>query len=371
MNGKTIDNLFLLLKSALWQDGQYAEAIVDVDWKELYALAREQCLVGVMADAFKYFTKGKIGDEEKLRWLAYVIKLERKNQRMNALIGKLFDKFLRHSLTPVLLKGQAFAANYPYPLHRQCGDIDVYFKKREDCHVTVEWASKIDTAAAKSAENERDYKHFAFSLDGDVVELHYFMCVFENRRLQQRLQTIIDKEFEDNPPCFVEIGGRRIETVPPTLSVLHQLMHISHHLLEAGIGLRQICDLALSLDKHDDEIDKPRLNGYLKELELTEVAQSLGYIMVHQLGLRPERLPFGMSDRYADFILGEIFEGGNFGKKKTEYRNGANAFSRKLQSISYFYKRCRLYRPLFPSESKSYFMNKIKLNVRLLTKHNH
>lgn len=371
MKRETIDNLFLLLKSALWQDEQSAKAITDIDWKDLYELAKEQCLVGVMADAFKYFAEGKIGDEEKLRWLAYVIRLERKNQRMNTLIGKLFAKFQRYGLTPVLLKGQSFAANYPYPQHRQCGDIDVYFKRREDCYVAVEWASKIDTAAAKSAENERDYKHFSFSLDGDVVELHYFMCVFENRRLQQRLQTIIDKELEDNSPYYVEIGEERIETVPPTLSVLHQLMHISRHLLEAGIGLRQICDLALFLDKHDDEIDKPRLNGYLKELELTEVAQSLGYIMVHQLGLQPEKLPFGKNDRYADFILGEIFEGGNFGKKKTEYRNGKCVLLRKIQSISYFYKRCKLYQPLFPTESKSYFINKIKLNVRLLTKHNH
>lgn len=371
MKNNTIDNLFLLLKSALWQDGQSAKAMTDVDWRELYELAKEQCLVGVMADAFKYFTGATIGGEEKLRWLAYVIQLERRNQRMNALIGRLFDDYQRHGLTPVLLKGQAFAANYPYPLHRQCGDIDVYFKRREDCRVAVEWASRIDTAAAESAENGRDYKHFAFSLAGDVVELHYFMCVFGNRRLQQRLQTIIDKEFADDAPCYVEIGGERIETVPSTLSVLHQLMHISHHLLEAGIGLRQICDLALFLDEHDGEIDRSRLNGYLKDLELTEVAQSLGCIMVHQLGLRAEKLPFGMSDRYAHFILNEIFEGGNFGKKKTEYRNGANVFLRKLQSIFYFYKRCRLYKSLLPSEAKSYFINKIKLNVRLLTKHHY
>ena len=371
MNGKTADNLFLLLKSALWQDGQYVEPVADADWKELYALAREQCLVGVVADAFKYFPKGKIGGEDKLRWLAYVVQLERRNRGMNRLIGRLFRKLRNDGLSPVLLKGQSFAANYPCPLHRQCGDIDVYFKRREDCRMAVEWASAMDRAAAESAENRRDYKHFAFSLNGNEVELHYLMCVFENRRLQQRLQTIIDRELDDNSPYYVEIDGERIETVPPTLSVLHQLMHISRHLLEAGGGLRQICDLAMFFDRHYDEIDRTRLGGYLKALELTMVAQALGYIMVDRLGLRPEKLPFGMSACYADFILDEIFEGGNFGRKKTEYRNGANAFSRKLQSVFYFYRRCKLYRPLFPSEAKSYFLNKIKLNFKLLTANNH
>lgn len=370
MKKRTTENLFLLLKSALWQDGQYAESVGDVDWEELYALAREQCLVGVVADSFRYI-EGNPKGGDKLRWLAYVVQLERRNRGMNRLIGKLFRKLRNDGLTPVLLKGQSFAANYPCPLHRQCGDIDVYFKRRGDCRVAVEWASAVDRAAAESEENRRDCKHFAFSLNGVEVELHYFMCVFENRRLQQRLQSIIDREYGDNPPCRVAVGDEQIETVPPTLSVLHQLMHISRHLLEAGVALRQVCDLALFLDRHGDEIDRTRLDGYLKDLELAAVAQALGFIMVHHLGLKRERLPFGMSGQYADFILGEIFEGGNFGRKKTEYRNGANALSRKLQSVAYFYRRCKLYRPLFPSEAKSYFLNKIKLNVKLLTLHHH
>lgn len=370
MKDKTIDHLFLLLKAALWQDGQYVDTIADVDWKALYELAKEQCLVGVLADAFQYL-KGSLNGEEKLRWLAQVLLLERRNQKMNLLIAQLFRKFQHDGLSPVLLKGQSFAANYPYPLHRQCGDIDVYFKHRVDCRVAVEWASKIDPAAADSAENKRDYKHFAFSVEGNAVELHYFMCLFENARLQQRLQDIIDDEFETNPPYPMRIGDGRIEIVPPTLSVLHQVIHISHHLLEAGIGLRQICDLALFLDRHGEEIDRGRLEGYLKDLELTTVAQALGYILVHRLGLKQERLPFGMARPYADFILNEIFEGGNFGKKKVEYRHGANVFARKIQSVHYFYQRCKLYAPLFPSESKSYFMSKIKLNFKLLALGHH
>lgn len=371
MKRETIDNLFLLLRSALWQDEQSARQMAGVDWKELHELAGEQCLVGVMADSFRYIRNGQGCGGEKLKWLAHVIKLERKNQAMNVLIGRLFKLFTSRGLSPVLLKGQAFATDYPYPLHRQCGDIDVYFKHREDCGKAVEWASKVDRAAADAAGNKRERKHFTFSLEREVVELHYYMCIFDDERLQQKLQVIIDEEFNVNPPYYVEIGGEQIEAVPPTLSVLHQVLHISRHLLEAGIGLRQVCDLALFLDRHYEEVDKERLNGYLKDLELEKVARSLGCIMVNDLGLAVEKVPFGTDDSYADFILEEIFEGGNFGKKKTGYRNDKCGLLRKIQSISYFYKRCKLYQPLFPSESKSYFRNKIKLNVKLLTKHHY
>lgn len=360
-----------MLKSALWQDEHWVENMTNVDWKELYALAKEQCLLGVIADAFRYVNDGQGFGGEKLQWLAFVIKLERKNHEMNVLIGKLFRMFSAHGLSPVLLKGQAFAANYPHPQHRQCGDIDIYFKLRSDCDKAVAWASRVDKVAAESTDNRREHKHFTFSLERNVVELHYYMCLFDNEKLQQTLQTVIDEEFKANPPFVVNVGVERIEAVPPTLSVLHQLIHISRHLLEAGIGLRQICDLALFLDKHSGEIDKARLNGYLAELELMSVAKSLGYVMVRHLGLNENKVPFGIDDSYADFILKEIFEGGNFGKKKIEYRNDKCSLFRKINSIVYFYKRCKLYRPLFPSEAKSYFLNKIKLNVRLLVKHHY
>lgn len=364
-------DLFLLLKSALWNDESEARSIQDVDWNEIYKLAKEQCLVGVIADSFRFLDEEECSRGEKLRWLAYVVRLERTNREMNLLVDKLFKKFHKMKLSPVLLKGQAFAANYPYHLHRQCGDIDIYFKNRADCEKAVAWAAKVDAEAAESSDNKRERKHFAFSAEGNVVELHYYMCLFENGRLQRRLQEIIDEEFSQSSPFFVDIDEEPIESVPPTLSVLHQIIHIARHLLEAGIGLRQICDLALYIDKYHEKVDKEKLCGYLEELQLSAVAMALGDILVKCLGMEKRKLPFAADERYSDFILNEIFEGGNFGKKKVEYRNENNGLQRKLQSIIYFYKRCKLYMPLMPSESKSYFWKKIRLNIKLLVTHHY
>lgn len=365
------EHLFLLLKSALWQDENIEQSVCNVDWNNLYQLANEQCLIGIVADSFRLLSKKQCDGEERLRWLAYVVRLEKKNQEMNLLVGKLFGKFCKMNLSPVLLKGQAFAANYTDPLHRQCGDIDVYFKNRKDCETAVAWAAKVDKSAAVSLENKRERKHFTFSIGSNVVELHYYMCLFENSWLHQRLQQIIDEEFAYSKPFFVEIEGEQIETVPPTLSTLHQIIHISRHLLEAGIGLRQICDLAMFLDKHHDVIDKKRLNGYLEELQLMTISRSLGYIMVKYLGLKEEKVPFEVDAQFADFILQEIFEGGNFGKKKVEYREKSKGLRRKLRSVYYFYMRCKLYKPLMPKEARSYFWKKISLNFRLMTKHHY
>lgn len=368
---KTQESLFLLLRCGLWQDKNLAGKVRDVDWKDLFRLGMEQCVVGIVADAFNLMDKNQVSVQDKLRLLGYVVNLEKINGGLDDLVGKLFCKYDSMGLSPVLMKGQAFAANYPYPLHRQCGDIDIYFKRREDCSKAVAWAEKVDRGAADSPDNRRERKHFTFSVGKNIVELHYYMCLFENPRLHKRLQRIIDEEFANSQPFFAEIDGENIETVPPTLSVLHQIIHISRHLLEAGIGLRQICDLALYLNKYNEQIDRNRLNDYLEELQLMSIARCLGSILVDWLGLEEGKLPFNTDAQYADFILQEIFEGGNFGKKKVEYREGSNGLCRKIQSVFYFYKRCKLYSPLMPLEAKSYFWNKISLNFRLMTKHHY
>ena len=80
------ENLFLLLKSALWNDELSARPIHDVDWGELYGLAKEQCLVSIVADSFRYLSEEQCNRNERLRWLVYVVSLERKNQEMDLLI---------------------------------------------------------------------------------------------------------------------------------------------------------------------------------------------------------------------------------------------------------------------------------------------
>lgn len=368
---KEQEDLLLILKCALWQDVRYASGIDKPCWNKIYKLAYEQCVVGNVADSFNVLSSEQCDIDGKPGWLGYVIKLEQKNRLQNEYVGKLFGTLKDIGLSPVLMKGQAFASNYPFPLHRQCGDIDVYFKKRDDCHKAVDWAERKDKVAAESSYNKRERKHFCFFMDGNEIELHYHLCLFENEELQKKLQRIIDYEFDNNEPCFADIGGERIETVPPTLSVLHQIIHISRHLLEAGVGLRQLCDLALYLDKYHSLTDKERLNAYLNDLQLMTVAQSIGYILVDKLGLEAERLPFKADKQYADFLLQEIFEGGNFGRKNVTYREGKNILQRKMLSVFYFYKRCRKYKHLMPKEARSYFLNKISLNIKLMTKHHY
>lgn len=370
--------LFDLLKLSLWSrsvsslqqlDGEeevVAEQLRNFSWNALFRLAKEQCVIGLTADVLAS-CKGKIGvpGDVLLIWIGLAMKLEQHNLKMNRMVISLYGKLRSLGLHPVLMKGQAFAQNYPNPLHRVCGDIDLYFKQQDDCKKAIEWAIRVGGYAHQGNESAWEHKHFAVDLKGFEVELHYQMCRFENHRLQKRLQNIIDHEFAVNEPYYVRIEGEEIETVPPTLSVLHQLMHITRHLLEAGVGIRQICDLAVYVDRHCDEINADILRQYVEELQLDEVAGTLGYILVEMLGLKKEKWPLGIVADHAGFIIREIFDGGNFGHQRTAFQRNDNVFIRKWHSMTYFIKRCLLFRHLLPSESRSYLLNKFLFNIHV------
>lgn len=376
---KTVEKeLFDLLRLSLWsrsdsslqkytgEEGTVAEWLRDCQWKSLFTLAKEQCVLGILADVLTN-CKGnvEVSRDVLLNWIGLVMRLEKRNLKMNRMVISLFGKLRSLGLHPVLMKGQAFAQNYPNPLHRVCGDIDVYFKQQDDCKKAVEWAIRVGGHSHQGNDSAWEHKHVAVDLKGFEVELHYQMCRFENHRLQQRLQNIIDHEFATNDSYYVRIEGEEIETVPPTLSVLHQLMHITRHLLEAGVGIRQICDLAVYIDRHCDEINTGVLRQYVEELQLGEVAEALGYILVEMLGLKKEKWPLGIVADHAEFIIREIFDGGNFGRQRTAFQRNENVFVRKWHSMTYFIKRCLLFRHLLPAESRSYVLNKFLFNIHV------
>lgn len=370
--------LFDLLKLSLWPrsdsslqqlDGEeevVAERLWNFSWNALFRLAKEQCVIGLTADVLAS-CKGKIGapGDVLLIWVGLAMKLEQHNLKMNRMVISLYGKLRSLGWHPVLMKGQTFAQNYPNPLHRVSGDIDLYFKQQDDCKKAIDWAIRVGGHAHQGNESAWEHKHFAVDLKGFEVELHYQMCRFENHRLQRRLQNIIDYEFAANDPYYVRIEGEEIETVPPTLSVLHQLMHITRHLLEAGVGIRQICDLAVYVDRHCDEINADVLRQYVEELQLDEVAGALGYILVEMLGLKKEKWPLGIMADHAGFIIREIFDGGNFGSQRTAFQRNENVFIRKWHSMAYFIKRCLLFRHLLPAESRSYLLNKFLFNIHV------
>ena len=372
-------------------------------WKELYAIAKKQCLVGVLFDGIKKLSAEHVGMEKELllHWMAESQMLEKANVRLNDAAIQVSDWFRKKGFRTCILKGQGNALMYPNPYSRTPGDIDIW----------VEGGDKrvISFVRSISPQEKACYHHIEFpSYKGVEVEVHYrpsfLLCFWHNRKLQKYYERVKEEQFSHRVML-----GEQGEIMIPTaeFNIIFQLTHIYAHLMNEGIGLRQLldyyyvlCDFYKVYQKsskitpslftlkegstsHPDPLSSgarektalrcseplrykdggpskvsPDCAGWdrlgvvqkeLRELGLWKFAGAIMYIMQEVFGMPASRLIVPPNEKYGKFVLNEVLEAGNFGRHDARNRFGRSKLGHNLQRV---YRDIRLVR-YFPAEALS------------------
>ena len=213
-------------------------SLKEADWEELYAIAQKQCLVCVLFDGVKKLPAEHVGMEKELllQWMAESQMLEKANVRLNDAAIQVSEWFRKKGFRTCILKGQGNALMYPNPYSRTPGDIDIW----------VEGGDKrvISFVRSISPHEKACYHHIEFpSYKGVEVEVHYrpsfLLCFWHNRKLQKYYERVKEEQFSHRV-MLGEQGEIAIPTVE--FNIIFQLTHIYSHLMNEGIGLRQLLD---------------------------------------------------------------------------------------------------------------------------------
>jgi hypothetical protein len=213
-------------------------SLKEADWKELYAIAKKQCLVGILFDGIKKLPVEHVGMKKELllQWMAESQMLEKANVRLNDAAIQVSEWFRKKGFRTCILKGQGNALMYPNPYSRTPGDIDIW----------VEGGDKrvISFVRSISPHEKACYHHIEFpSYKGVEVEVHYrpsfLLCFWHNRKLQKYYERVKEEQFSHRV-MLGEQGEIAIATVE--FNLIFQLTHIFSHLMNEGIGLRQLVD---------------------------------------------------------------------------------------------------------------------------------
>ena len=376
------------------------DSLKEVDWKELYAIAQKQCLVGVLFDGIKKLPAEYVGMKKELllQWMAESQMLVKANVRLNDAAIQVSEWFRKKRFRTCILKGQGNALMYPNPNSRTPGDIDIWVEG-EDNRV-------ISFVRSISPHEKACYHHIEFpSYKGVEVEVHYrpsfLLCFWHNRKLQKYYERVKEEQFSHRV-MLEEQGEIAIPTVE--FNLIFQLTHIFSHLMNEGIGLRQLldyyyvlCDFykvyqnfsnpSVSLSKGsstfspspsssgsgdvtallgarnryalrlaDHQRSTPDCAGWdrlgvlqkeLKELGLWKFAGGIMYIMQKVFGMSASRLIVPPNEKYGKFVLNEVLEAGNFGRHDARNRFGRSQLGHNLQRV---YRDIRLVR-YFPGEA--------------------
>ena len=229
---------FDFLRFCIGSAKEIPDSLKEADWKELYAIAKKQCLVGVLFDGIKKLPAEHVGMEKELllQWMAESQMLEKANVRLNDAAIQVSEWFLKKGFRTCILKGQGNALMYPNPYSRTPGDIDIWVGG-EDKRV-------ISFVRSISPHEKACYHHIEFpSYKGVEVEVHYrpsfLLCFWHNRKLQKYYERVKEEQFSHRV-MLGEQGEIAIPTVE--FNLIFQLTHIFSHLMNEGIGLRQLLD---------------------------------------------------------------------------------------------------------------------------------
>ncbi|MDD7657535.1 MAG: nucleotidyltransferase family protein [Prevotellaceae bacterium] len=391
---------FEFLRFCIGTVQEVPSSLKGADWRVLYAMARKQCLVGVLFDGIKRLP-ADVGMDKGLlfQWMAQNQTLRKANARLDKAAVEVAEWFGRKGFRTCVLKGQGNALLYPPGMERTPGDIDLWVDGGD--------RKVVSFVRSLSPDEKVCYHHIGFpEYNGVEVEVHFrpsfLFCFRHNRRLQGYYERVMDEQFAHR----VKLGEQGDVAVPKAeFNLIFQLTHIFTHLMNEGIGLRQLLDYFFLLKNTDfigntdgvsgntngdgfllntdftdntdriggnadgdgfllntdftddtdriggnvDGVDRRLLQDELRRLGLWEFAGAVMYIMKEVFGLEDNRLIVPPDVKRGRLVLKEVLEAGNFGQYDKRNWFGHSALGHNLQRL---YRDMRLVR-YFPEEALS------------------
>ena len=328
---------FDFLRFCIGSAKEIPDSLKEADWKELYAIAKKQALLGVLFYGIKRLPK-ELAPEQKLlmQWMVMAEMIRKQNIKLFQDSVKVCQNFENEGFANCILKGQGNALLYPDPYMRTPGDIDIYLaggRKR-----VIQYINKV------CPNQVMRYHHVDFPVMKTAIEVHftpsYMFYPVHNRRMQKWFKEVMGEQC--NHRVSLPDGYGEIHVPQVSFNVIYILSHLYRHIFTEGIGLRQLLDYYFVLLKwHTDltnltdsnkslpqmtliNTDLDALRHKLKYLGLWKFAQAVMFVMKEVFGLSEDRMIAPMDEREGRFLLDEIMRGGNFGQYDTRLGSKEN-----------------------------------------------
>jgi len=301
------------------------------EWNDVFELAKRQSLIGVCFSGIERLPVEQRPDKQLLlSWYALVRQIEVRNAAVSRYAVELCGRLRDRGFEVCVLKGQGVAAYYPNPLRRQSGDIDVWVRTA-DGDAETDRQKVIDYVRSVMPNAKARYHHIEFDEREDIpVELHFMPTWINNPFADSKLKAW----FEEQRNAQFRNKEDGLCSPTPLFNAIYLLLHIQKHILEEGIGLRQLMDYYFLLVSHDLSESKQEIQTLLKRFGMMRTAGAVMYVLQKVFGLCKERLLCESDEELGRFLTEEIMLAGNFGKYDPRFgdlkdETAAHVFFRK------------------------------------------
>ena len=271
--------LFYLLRMGLEtdvdSDFRFSE---EPDWKFIFNMSSEQGVLAIVFDGVEHMICNNLIPDNclpphalKMQWAMNVMKIEDVYANQYRLGNELVDIFADNGIKTIVMKGIALAVMYPKANHRPCGDLDCFLMGDYDKgnKIAVEHGAAVDYEM---------YKHSHVMYKGFMVENHHVLTNIKGAERNKKFERELQKVLSDG--SIVAINDTHLLAPCSLFNAIFLTVHAWQHFCPGEIGLRHICDWAMLMKYHCDDIDWQRFVEVvnIRDTKIVNFARCVSYI---------------------------------------------------------------------------------------------
>ena len=301
----TQTTLLGILSQAL--TGKQFHIPVDTDWAELYRLSKAQAVAPM---AFSCVAEQCADKEVFAKWKSFAMRSLQNNMNIHVQHAELHNLLTKQQIPYCIIKGCASAKDYPDPLMRAMGDVDFIILEQD-----WERALKALTEEGFLVSGEDHAFHISLSKKNVHMEMHHDPFGIKVAKADALAEIIPDLVY-NSVEVKSELGSFRMPDDFGHGIVI--LLHAYRHLVDAGIGIRHLCDWAALISRYSNEEFISVFQNRFCELGIWRLAQVFGATAHRYLNI-PYQPWMGEKDaEVCEMLMQDILNSGNFGRNDAD-----------------------------------------------------
>ena len=274
-----------------------------VDWTEVLKEAKAQAVALMAAEAAvnyrEYIPNYKDWENIATASHAENVRTAYNEQRLDELMKG--HRFL-------ILKGMAAASYYPKPRERSLGDIDFL--------IDPSHREEIEEMLSKNGYKNwgRDHIcHVVFTKGNAHLEMHFEIAGIPYGKAGEIVREFMTDAVKHS--VTAEFDGWSFPAPEDIYHGLIILLHMQHHMLGEGLGLRHICDWACYLQKTEDKPFWNELLDLFEKIGILTYAKVVSKISSMYFHINCPKWAEDADEELCKAVMNDVLMGGNFGRK--------------------------------------------------------
>lgn len=312
----------------------------DVDVDKIFGLAQSQGIWQTVYLAIHHLEGAK-------KYSAVFLKDYQQNLMRNQFVLKTVKLLEENGIPCCFMKGMVVAKLYKEPLCRISGDTDILIDEADE-KKSQKILSSLGYAVYERDKN--DHHYIAMHSIGGMLEVHVKMYSDPTKDILFKNMLEYNEE-----KVNVEIEGQNIKTFGITDNAIYLTAHYIKHFISKGVGVRQLMDVLLYIEKFSEKIDWERYNKLFEELKYTKLIRTLFAMGNKYFGFSFENSDCDLLER----VVEESERAGVFGGENQGLDKFYDAFTRcrthmddrKYKKYMYQKTNTTLIRKIFPTKT--------------------